>query len=110
MLGGGILGIFTRNLVVQFNAWFLLYLYLVLSLILSAAPSMQDIRNAAIGISIMVITGLLILWSQYPLAVNALTEIMRIMAMGFGLGLGFGLIALVLSSPLILIFFFRRIA
>jgi hypothetical protein len=110
VLGGGILVTFSRNLVVQFNAWFLLYLYLVLSLVLSAAPSMQDIRNAAIGISIMVITGLLILWSQYPLAVNAFTEIMRIMAMGFGLGLGFGLIALVLSSPLILIFFFRRIA
>ncbi|PKL57937.1 MAG: hypothetical protein CVV34_04920 [Methanomicrobiales archaeon HGW-Methanomicrobiales-5] len=110
VLGGGILGTFTQNLVVQFNAWFLLYLFLVLSLILSAAPSMQDIRNAAIGISIMVITGLIILWSQYPWAVNALTEIMRIMAMGFGLGLGFGLIALVLSSPLIIIFFFRRIA
>ncbi len=110
VLGEGILGTFSQNLVIQFNAWFLLYLYLVLSLILSAAPSMQDIRNAAIGISIMVITGLLILWSQCPWAVNALTEIMRIMAMGFGLGLGFGLIALVLSSPLILIFFFRRIA
>ena len=110
VLGEGILGTFSQNLVIQFNAWFLLYLYLVLSLILSAAPSMQDIRNAAIGISFIVITGLLILWSQYPLAVNALTEIMRIMAMGFGLGLGFGLIALILSSPLILIFFFRRIA
>lgn len=110
LLGGVIVGTFNQNLVVQFNPWFLLYLYLVLSLILSAAPSMQDFRNAAIGIGILVLFGLLILWSQYPFAVNALTGIMGILSIGFGLGLGFGLIALMLSSPLILIFIYRRIA
>ena len=50
VLGGGIIGTFTQNLVIHFNGWFLLYLYLVLSLILSVAPSMQDFRNAAFGI------------------------------------------------------------
>ncbi|MFA6226622.1 MAG: hypothetical protein WC620_10730 [Methanoregula sp.] len=107
VMGGGILGTFTRNLVVQFNVWFLVYLYLVLSLILSAAPSMQDLRNAGVGIGILVITGMLILWSQVPWAVGILTEITRIIGMGFALGLGFGLIALAFSSPL-LIFYLHR--
>ncbi|MEI7857896.1 MAG: metalloprotease family protein [Methanomicrobiales archaeon] len=60
VMGTGILETFSQNLLVQFNAWFLVYLYLVLSLILSAAPSLQDLRNAAIGIhSCQVKTGLL---------------------------------------------------
>ncbi|MDP2798008.1 MAG: metalloprotease family protein [Methanoregula sp.] len=109
-LGGGVMDIFTRNLVVQFNAWFLLYLYLVLSLILSAAPGMQDIRNAGIGICILAFTGVLILWSQIPWAVSILTEITRIIGMGFALGLGFGLIALVLSSPLLILTLYRHTA
>jgi len=108
LMGGGILGIFTRNLVVQFNAWFLLYLYLVLSLILSVAPSMQDFRNAAIGICILAVSGLLVIWSQIPWAVSILSEIAGIIGMGFALGLGFGLIALVLSSPLIIICLYRN--
>lgn len=107
LMGGGILGIFTRNLVVQFNAWFLLYLYLVLSLILSAAPSMQDFRNAAIGIGILAVSGVLVIWSQIPWAVSILSEIAGIIGMGFALGLGFGLIALVLSSPLIIVCLYR---
>ena len=110
MLGGGILKIFTQNLVVHFNAWFLVYLYLVLSLILSAAPSMQDFRNASIGICILTITGVLILWSQIPWAVSILTEITRIMGMGFALGIGFGLIALALSSPLLIVYLWHRTA
>ncbi|MFA4848999.1 MAG: metalloprotease family protein [Methanoregula sp.] len=110
VMGGGILATFTQNLLVHFNAWFLVYLYLVLSLILSAAPSMQDIRNASIGICILAIIGVLILWSQIPWAVSILTEITRNIGMGFSLGLGFGLIALVLSSPLLIIYFYRRTA
>lgn len=110
LLGGGVLGIFTQNLVVQFNAWFLVYLYLVLSLILSAAPSMQDIRNASIGICILAFTGVLILWSQIPWAVSILNELTRIMGMGFALGLGFGLIALALSSPLLILYLYYRTA
>ena len=110
ILGGGVLEIFTQNLIVNFNAWFLVYLYIVLSLILSAAPSMQDIRNASVGICILALTGVIILWSQIPAAVSILTEITRIMGMGFALGLGFGLIALVLSSPLLIVCLWRRTA
>jgi hypothetical protein len=109
VLGGGILGTFTQNLVIQFNAWFLLYLYLVLSLVLSIAPSMQDFRNAGVGISILTIMGMFILWSQIPLAVSILTEITRIAGMGFALGLGYGLIALALSSPLLVVHLYRNI-
>ncbi|MDO9325349.1 MAG: metalloprotease family protein [Methanoregula sp.] len=108
VMGTGILETFSQNLLVTFNAWFLVYLYLVLSLILSAAPSLQDLRNAAIGIGILAIAGILILWSQVPWAVSILTEITRIIGMGFALGLGFGLIALVLSSPLILLSLHRN--
>ena len=108
LMGGGILDIFSRNLVIHFHAWFLVYLYLVLSLILSAAPSMQDMKNAAVGMCILAIMGMLILWSQVPLAVSVMTEITRITGMGFALGLGFGLIALVLSSPLILVYLYRH--
>jgi hypothetical protein len=110
VMGGGILATFTQNLLVHFNVWFLLYLYLVLSLILSAAPSMQDVKNASIGICVLSLTGVLILWSQIPWAVSILTEITRIIGMGFALGLGFGLIALVLSSPLLILYIYRRTA
>ena len=108
LMGGGILDIFSRNLVIHFNAWFLLYLYIVLSLIMSAAPSMQDMKNAAVGICIIAIAGILILWSQQPLAVGILTKITHFVGMGFALGLGFGLIALVLSSPLIIVYLYGR--
>ncbi|MHB8163830.1 MAG: M50 family metallopeptidase [Methanoregula sp.] len=109
LTGGGILGIFTQNLVVKFNGWFILYLYLVLSLILSAAPSMQDMKNAAIGICILASAGVLILWSRIPWATDILTGITHIIGMGFALGLGFGLIALVLSSPLIIFYLHSHI-
>lgn len=108
LMGNGVLETFSRNLLVTFNAWFLVYLYLVLSLILSAAPSMQDLRNAAIGIGILGTAGILILWSQVPWAVSILTEITRIIGLGFALGLGFGLIALVISSPLLVLILYRN--
>lgn len=108
VMGKGILATFTQNLVVQFNPWFPLYLFLVLSLILSVAPSSQDLKNAAVGYFFLAITGLLILWSQVPWAVSILTEITRIIGIGFALGLGFRLIALVLSSPLSLVCLFRN--
>jgi hypothetical protein len=108
VLGGGILGTFTRNLVQQFNPWFLLYLYLTVSLILSVAPSMQDINNAVIGICILALAGALIAGSRIPWAVAILAWIMRMTGTGFTLGLGFGLIALVISSPLIIVYIYRH--
>jgi hypothetical protein len=99
-LGRGIVEMFTRNLFVRFNAWFLLYLYLTLTLVLSLAPSTQDIKNAAIGIGIITLVGILILWSSLPLAVTILEGITRLIGIGFAFGLMFGIIALVISSPL----------
>jgi hypothetical protein len=97
----GIMSMFTWNLVVRFNPWFLLYLYLTLTLVLSMAPSSQDIRNAAIGIGIIILGGILILWSSLPLAVAILEGIARLIGIGFVFGLMFGIIALVISSPLV---------
>ncbi len=98
----GIVGMFTQNLIVRFNPWFLLYLYVTLTLVLSMAPSTQDIKNAAIGISIITFTGILILWSSISPAVALLEGITRFIGIGFTLGLMFGIIALVFSSPLII--------
>jgi hypothetical protein len=95
-----ILSMFTWNLIVRFNPWFLLYLYLTLTLVLSLAPSTQDIKNAAIGIGIITFVGILILWSSLPLAVTILEGITRLIGIGFAFGLMFGIIALVISSPL----------
>ncbi len=107
-LGTGILGIFTWNLVVMFNPWFLLYLYLTLSLVLSVAPSAQDISNAAIGIGIIALAGILVLQSGIPLAVSILGELIRLVNIGFVLGLSFGVIALVISIPLMIVYVHKK--
>ena len=104
----GIMGMFTWNLVVRFNPWFLLYLYLTLTLVLSMAPSSQDIKNAAIGIGIIILGGILILWSSLPLAVAILEGITRLIGIGFVFGLMFGIIALVISSPLVVWYVHKR--
>jgi hypothetical protein len=100
-LGGGIIGMFTQNILVRFNPWFFLYLYLTLTLVLSLAPSHQDFKNAVTGMILLVIAGVLIFWSTIPWAVMILWEISRFIGMGFALGLGCDLIALVISIPII---------
>jgi hypothetical protein len=104
----GIAGMFTRNLIVQFNPWFLLYLYLTLTLVLSLAPSTQDMKNAVIGIGIIIFVGILILWSDLPLAVSLLEEISRLIGIGFAFGLMSEIIALVISSPLMVWYVLRH--
>jgi hypothetical protein len=98
-LGVGIAGVFSRNLIVSFNPWFLLYLYLSLTLVLSMAPSRQDLRNATAGVIFMTLAGVLIFWSGVPLAVTVLWAITAFVGMGLALGLAFELIALVISVP-----------
>jgi len=98
-LAAEIVALFSLNLVTAFHPWFLVYLYLTLSLVLSVAPSHQDIRNAAIGIVLIALSGLLIVLSAVPWAVGVLWEITSVIGMGFALGLTFGLIALVISLP-----------
>ncbi len=107
-LGTAVLGMFTRNILVMFNPWFLLYLYITLSLVLSVAPSAQDISNAAMGIGIITLTGILILWSGIPLAVSILAEILRLVSIAFVLGLAFGIIALIISIPLAIVYLHEK--
>lgn len=108
LLATGILGMFTWNLVIVFNPWFLLYLYITLTLVLSVAPSVQDIKNAAIGICIITLAGIAILWSAIPFAVSILAEITRLISIGFVLGLSFGIIALLVSFPLFILYIHKN--
>jgi hypothetical protein len=96
-----VMDVFSLNMLTAFHPWFLLYLYLNLSLVLSVAPSTQDMKNAAIGIALVALCGLLVFLSGIPWAVSLLWQITSIIGMGFALGLAFGLIALVLSLPLL---------
>ncbi len=100
----GLANFFYQNIILHFNFWFFLYLYLTVSLAVSIAPSGQDIKNAAIGIGIILVAGILIVWSNIPFAVNALLSVTRILGRGISLGLVFGLIAVVLSIPLIVVY------
>jgi hypothetical protein len=105
----GILGMFTSNLIIRFNPWFLLYLYLNLTLVLSVAPSSQDIKNAAIGIGIITLSGILILWSSNTLAESIFEGFVYLISIGFYLGLLFGIIALVISAPLAILYVHKKI-
>jgi len=104
----GIAGMFTMNLISGFNAWFLLYLYLTLTLVLSVAPSTQDMKNAAAGIGISAILGVLVFFSSLPVAVSILNEIVRLIGIGFILGLVFEIIALVISFPFLILYIHKK--
>jgi hypothetical protein len=97
-----VISVFDANLVSAFHPWFLLYLFLTTSLVLSMAPSSQDLRNAAAGIALVAALGIVIFLSGIPWTVDILWTVTSIAGMGFTLGLVFGLIALVLSLPLFL--------
>ncbi|MCK9580670.1 MAG: hypothetical protein M0Q92_09500 [Methanoregula sp.] len=107
-LGEGIVGTFHNNLVSSFNGWFLMYLYLTISLVLSAAPSGQDMKNASIGIFLLTLAGIMIVWSKIPIAISLLDEFMRLLEIGFTLGFVYGLIALLISLPVILWYVYTR--
>ena len=104
-----IISLFYQNLIVHFNIWFFPYLYLTISLAVSMAPSGQDIRNSAVGIMIIVLVGILILWSDIPFAADALLTVTRVLGMGIPLGFIFGLIALIVSIPLIILYIKKRL-
>jgi hypothetical protein len=101
LLGNEIAGTFFANLYHHFNGWFLVYLYLTISLVLSMAPSRQDMKNAAIGFFLLSLAGVMIVWSNIPLARDMLAAIVSLLGIGFTLGLVYGSIALVISLPLI---------
>jgi hypothetical protein len=99
--GESVSGTFTDNLLTRFNGWFLLYLYLTVSFVLSIAPSPQDMKNAAAGIILLTLAGFLATVSGIPAAVDLLTGLVRLLGNGFTLGLIYGLLALAVSLPLI---------
>ncbi len=101
-------GAFSANLIGRFNGWFLLYLYLTVSLVLALAPSVQDMKNAAIGTVILLLAGALVLLSGISQAITALAGLVHIIGSGLLLALVFGLIALAASLPLLLWQLLRR--
>lgn len=100
--------LFTQNLIVRYNPWFIVYLYLTVTLVLSLAPSAQDMKNAAIGIGIIFIACILILLSSLPALVTVLENVTRLIGIGFTFGLMFEIIALVISSPLMIWYLYKR--
>jgi hypothetical protein len=100
--------LFTQNLVVRFNPWFIVYLYLTVTLVLSLAPSVQDMKNAVVGIGIILLACILILLSSLPSLVSFLKSILRLIGIGFTFGLMFEIIALLISTPLVVWYLSRR--
>jgi hypothetical protein len=108
VLGEEIVASFHTNLVIQFNSWFLLYIYLTISLVLSIAPSRQDMKNAAVGICLLSLAVIMAILSGIPVAAEIVTEFLHLLEIGFTLGLVYGLIALFISSPLVLMYALTR--
>jgi hypothetical protein len=92
------------NIVVAFNGWFLLYLYLVMSLVLSFSPSTQDLKNAAIGILILIIAGFCLLASGIPAITSVFLTIIGLFGTGLAIGFAFELLALLVSLPFLVFY------
>jgi hypothetical protein len=65
-------------------------------------------KNALAGSILLILAGVLVVWSGIPWAVSAAEELVRLTGYGFMLGLVFGLIALVVSLPPAAWYLFRR--
>jgi hypothetical protein len=107
-LAAAITGLFYENLVARFNGWFLVYLYLCVSIILSLAPSRQDFANATAGIALLAAAGLLVIGSGYAPAVSLMGKVLGLMAYPFMLGFLFEMIVAVVSLPLVVIYGIRN--
>lgn len=94
------------NQVLSFNAWFLLYLYLVTSLVLSVAPGTQDLKNAAAGLALIVLVILLLLLSGIPPVTGGVLYLVRLLGAGFAVGFAFELVALIDTVPFLV--FYRK--
>ena len=92
------------NLVVAFNGWFLLYLYLVMSLVLSFSPSTQDLKNAIAGILILIIAGFCLLATGIPAITSAFLTVIGLFGTGLAIGFAFELIALLVSLPFLVFY------
>lgn len=88
-----------QNLFVAFNGWFLLYLYLVTSLVLSFSPSTQDLKNAVVGILILIIAGFCILATGIPTVNGIFFTVINLFGTGLAIGFAFEIVALLVSLP-----------
>jgi hypothetical protein len=104
MLFAGIGQTLYDNLIGSFNPWFVLYLYLVVSLVLSVAPSRQDLKNALAGLVVLVLAGLLILFLNIPAVTSLFLELVALLGTGLSTGLGFACIALIVTIPFLLFY------
>jgi hypothetical protein len=95
----GVITIFKTNLITHFNGWFLLYLYLIGSIILSLSPSGQDIKNAAVGIGILMALCLLVIGTGYQPGIALISLIISLMNNAFSVGLMFEIITVVVAIP-----------
>lgn len=95
-----------HNLFLNSNAWFLLYLYLVLSLALSFSPSTQDLKNAAAGIVIIVGVVVAALATGIPEIAQIVLTLCGLLGTGLTTGFTFELFAFVITIPFIV--FYRK--
>jgi len=93
-----------QNLFVVFNGRFLLYLYLVTSLVLSFSPSTQDLKNAVVGILILIIAGFFLLAAGIPVITGIFLAAIGLFATGLSIGFAFELVALIVSLPAIVFY------
>ena len=93
-----------QNLFAVFNSWFILYLYLVMSLALSFSTSTQDVKNAIAGIIVLVTAGFAILAAGIPAVTGIFLTIISLFGTGLSLGLTFELVALLVSLPALIFY------
>jgi len=93
-----------QNLFIAFNGWFLLYLYLVTSLVLSFSPSTQDLRNAVVGILILIIAGFCLLAAGIPVVTGIFLTVINLFGVGLAIGFAFELVALLVSLPALVLY------
>jgi uncharacterized Tic20 family protein len=65
-------------------------------------------KNAAIGMGIILIAGILILLSSLPSLISILESVIRLIGIGFTFGLMFEIVALVISSPLMIWYLYKH--
>lgn len=104
ILLGSVTVLFATNLFIRFNGWFLLYLYLCTTVILSIAPSRQDLTNAAAGIALIAAACLVVIVSGYAPLVTLLDRILSLIESIFTIGLIFEMVVALVMLPLVLIY------
>ncbi len=96
------------NLIADFNGWFILYLYLVISLTLSFSPSARDLKNAFIGILLLSCVCICIIFVNIPTITSVFLAVIDLLGTGLVIGLMFELIALFVSLPVIFMYWYNR--